>query len=246
MIERVLLIDDELNSLDIFEFELKEILPSTIIQKCNDPRKAQSIIHQFKPDIVFLDIEMPWMNGFELLDSLDQINFKLVFVTAYDQYAVKAFQYFAIDYLLKPVDKKQLAKTIKRTEDKNNIKVGFKDMLTLLKQGTDQFKKFPLPTRRGFEFVEEKDIIRCEADSNYTTVFMIHGQKIVITRPLKFLASKLNPSVFFRPHQSHLINTNYMQRYDKSEGGEIIMLDNSHIPLARTKKMDFISFIGES
>jgi two-component system LytT family response regulator len=243
--KKIVLIDDELNSLDIFEFELNEILPNAEILKCNDPRKAPVLLNQFKPDVVFLDIEMPWMNGFELLDHLEQINFKLVFVTAYDQYAVKAFQYFAIDYLLKPVDQKQLAQAIDRIKQQEKGKSDIKDMLTLLKNGTDQFRKFPLPTRNGFEFVDEKDIIRCEADSNYTTVFMSDGRKIVITRPLKFLANKLNTSVFFRPHQSHLINTNFMKRYDKSDGGEIILMDDSSIPLARTKKMDFISFIGE-
>ena len=239
-----ILIDDEHYCNETLEFEIKRSdFDIDIIAKCDDSRKAKGLIESLKPDIVFLDIEMPWKSGFDILDSLDTIDFHLVFVTAYDQFALKAFEYFAINYLLKPVNKSALNKTLEKIEahdkttshDMNNILEAFHKT----KINTELIA---LPAANGFDFLQQKDIIRCEADSNYCTLYFESSKPLLISKPLKVIEDLLD-NRFYRVHQSHLINTHKLRKLDKADGGHVELTDGTKIPISRLKKSDFLKYI---
>lgn len=245
---KAILIDDEVSSTDILEYELQSINSSIdVIEKCNDARKAASLINTLKPDIVFLDIEMPWLSGFEILDQLTFKNFNLIFITAYNQYAIKAFKYLAVDYLLKPVAKEELKKTINRIQlrDTTKQREQLKNMVDLIKNSGLKSGKIPFPTQHGIEFFSANQIIHCEADSNYTKIYTTDNNKILISKTLKSIEEMINHHRFLRVHQSHLINLEYLKSYIKEDGGYIKMSNNTIIPLSRSRKAEFFDKIKE-
>ncbi len=245
---RTILIDDEDNCLDFLEYELEQQdIAVEVVAKCNDSRKAVALIENEKPDLVFLDIEMPWLSGFEVLDKLKFIGFHLVFVTAYNEYAIKAFRYFALDYLLKPVDGKLLKETLDQIQKQHNIQredVG--EIIDLLKNEGLKAGKIAFPTFKGYEFYNYDEIIRCEADSNYTKVFTNSGKSIVISKTLKSIEEMLDSSTFIRVHQSHLVNINHLVEYNKADGGELRMSDDSVVPLSRQRRQYFLDRIKKT
>ena len=241
-----LLIDDELNSLDSLEYELKHFANDIkVIGTCSDSRMAKTLIESLKPEVVFLDIEMPWLSGFELLDALEKIDFQLIFVTAYDQFAIKAFEYFTVDYLLKPVSKSALERAISKLTKSETSDPNFNvaHIIETLQQQQKEVKKIALPVKNGYEFYKHADIIRCEADANYTNVFVQNEKPILVSKPLKFVSAMLEYPNFFRPHQSHLINLDYMKKFDKTDGGAILMDDGKAVPISRHKKLAFMELI---
>ena len=241
--KKALLIDDEHYCNKTLEFELNRSDYSIeVVESCSDSRKAKELIESHKPDIVFMDIEMPWLSGFEVLDSLNRIDFHLVFVTAYDQFALKAFDYFALNYLLKPVDKSALNKTLEKIM---KVSKEERDMSTVL----DTFSKtrvnknlIALPVRSGYEFFKKEDIIRCESDSNYCTIYMEGGRSILVSKPLATIEEILDDR-FYRVHQSHLINTQKLKKLNKSDGASVELIDGSKVPISRLKKSDFFKHI---
>lgn len=243
---RAILIDDEENSIETLEYELQYFSSDIqVVGTCSDPRKAKALLEKVQPDVVFLDIEMPWMTGFEWLDTLDKINFHLVFVTAYDQFAIKAFDYFTIDYLLKPVSRKSLERTMEKISlaSASTPSLEFNQLIQVLQQQRQAIKKIAFPVKNGYEFYSHEAIIRCEADSNYTKVFLLDEKPILVSKSLKIIDDMLQGANFFRSHQSHLINLAHIKKFDKSDGGSIIMIDNSHIPISRHKKNAFTELI---
>lgn len=243
---RAILIDDEENSIETLEYELQHFNSEIeVVGTCTDPRKAQALLEEVQADIVFLDIEMPWLNGFEWLDTLEKIDFHLVFVTAYDQFAVKAFDYFTIDYLLKPVSRKSLGRTLEKISKVAAVPSApeFNQLVKVLQQQRQAIKKIALPVKNGYEFYDYDKIIRCEADSNYTKVFLLENKSILVSKSLKVISDMLQDANFFRPHQSHLINLTYLKKFDKSDGGFIVMADDSNIPISRHNKNAFIELI---
>jgi two-component system LytT family response regulator len=174
------LIDDESNSLEMMEWLLKTYCPQVTIEAmCNSAEKGIESIYKYKPDVVFLDIEMPHMNGFDMLEQFDKLFFDVVFTTAYDQFAIKAFRYSALNYLLKPVDPEDLQETIRRLEEKKSVPS--KEQLDLLLQSVQQMKptiqRIALTTNDGMIFVSTQDIVYCEAESNYTSIILANGKK---------------------------------------------------------------------
>ena len=243
---RTILIDDEENSIETLEYELQYFNSDIqVIGTCTDPRKAKALLDKMQPDVVFLDIDMPWMNGFEWLDTLEKINFHLVFVTAYDQFAMKAFDYFTIDYLLKPVSRKSLERTMKKISlaSTSTPSLEINQLIQVLQQQRQAIKKIAFPVKNGYEFYNHDAIIRCEADSNYTKVFLLDDKPILVSKSLKIIDDMLQGANFFRSHQSHLINLAHIKKFDKSDGGSIIMVDNSNIPISRHKKNAFTELI---
>lgn len=241
-----LLIDDELNSLDTLEYELRQFDHEIqVIGTCSDPRMAKTLIENLRPQVLFLDIEMPWMSGFELLDTLKEINFHLIFVTAYDQFAIKAFDYFTLDYLLKPVSQMALGRAIAKIKEieKPSPSVDFTQIIKAFQQQQEESQKIALPVKNGYEFYKHAEIIRCEADANYSKVFVLNEKPILVSKPLKKISSMLDFPNFFRPHQSHLINLDYMKKFDKSDGGSILMSDGKAVPISRHKKLAFLELI---
>jgi two-component system LytT family response regulator len=241
---RCVLIDDESNSLEMMEWLLKTYCPQVqIAAMCNAASKGIEAINLYKPDVVFLDIEMPHMNGFDMLEQFDKLSFDVVFCTAYDQFAIKAFKYSALNYLLKPVDPEDLKETIRRIEEKNQAPS--KEQIELLFQNIRQTAKTPaqriaLTTGDGMIFVPTSDILYCQAESNYTSVVLTGGKKVLVSKVLKEIDETLSGSDFFRIHNSYLINLNHIKKYVRGEGGYIIMDDGANISISRNKRQEFM------
>ena len=241
---RCVLIDDESNSLEMMEWLLKTYCPQVQIEAmCNTAGKGIEAINKYKPDLVFLDIEMPHMNGFDMLEQFDKLFFDVVFCTAYDQFAIKAFRYSALNYLLKPVDPDDLKETIRRIEEKKAVPS--REQLDLLFQNIKQTTKQPvlriaLTNGDGMNFVPTNEILYCQAESNYTSVVLTGGKKILVSKVLKDIDEALNGTDFFRIHNSYLINLNHIRKYVRGEGGYLIMDDGANISISRSKRQEFM------
>jgi len=241
---RCVLIDDENNSLEMMEWLLTTYCPQVKIEAmCNSASKGIEAINEYKPDLVFLDIEMPHMNGFDMLEQFDKLFFDVVFCTAYDQFAIKAFRYSALNYLLKPVDPEDLKETIRRSEEKKSgptkeqIELLFQTIRTTPKQAV---QRIALTTGDGMIFVPTKDILYCQAESNYTSVALVGGKKILVSKVLKEIDDALSGPDFFRIHNSYLINLNHIKKYVRGEGGYIIMEDGANVSISRSKRQEFM------
>lgn len=243
---KTILIEDEIRSLKTLEVMLqpyKDILD--IVGVYSSPVDALRDIYRISPDLIFLDIEMPKLNGFEFLDQIKNISFNVIFTTAYDQFAIKAFKYSAVGYLLKPIDASDLKDAITKVQT-SEIKKLLPAQMEILRQaiiGTvnTREQKIALPATDGLLFVALKDIIRCESDNNYTKVYFANRDKMLICRTLKDIEELLGEIHFLRVHQSHLVNFNYIKQLVKSDGGYLLMNDNVQIPIARSKKDYFLS-----
>jgi two-component system, LytTR family, response regulator len=209
---------------------------------------AFELIQQVKPDLVFLDIEMPGGNAFNLLDRLKPFSFEVIFVTAYDNYTLKAIKYSALDYILKPVNIEELIAAVNKVAEKINagqLQQRMENLFSSLNNTKKSIQSLAVPANFGYEFIVTNNIIRCEASGKYTFFYMNDGRKVISVKNLKEYEDLLSPDIFFRIHNSHLININFIKRYLKSKG-IIEMEDGIKIPLAARRKKEFLSlFIGE-
>lgn len=194
-------------------------------------------IQDIQPDLVFLDIQMPDGTGFDLLNSIDERNFEVIFITAFEEYALKAIKFSALDYVLKPIDSDELRAALTKAAGAIDKKVDSEQLETLNfnMQNTNR-KKLVLKTHESVHVVDLENIIRCEADRNYTSFFLKDGKKILVSKTLKEYETLLSGNQFFRVQQSHLINLNYVDRFDKKNGGSVVMKDGSEVPLSPAKK----------
>lgn len=246
---RCILIDDEKNALEMMEWLLKTYCPGVeIVAQCNSAEQGIEAIHAYKPDVIFLDIEMPRMNGFDMLEQFDKLFFDVVFCTAYDQFAIKAFKYSALNYLLKPVDPDDLKATIARIEERKSIPT--KEQFELLMQHIHQPVKttpqrIALTTGDGMIFVPTTDIIYCEAESNYTKVVLQGGKKIVVSKVLKDIDEALSGPDFCRVHSSFLINVNRIKKYVRGDGGYLVMDDDTNISISRNRRQEFMELFSK-
>jgi two-component system LytT family response regulator len=204
-------------------------------------------ILRLRPDLVFLDIRMDDGTGFDLLEKFDKIDFHLIFVTAYEEYAVKAFRFSAVDYLLKPLDSGELVAAVDRVRNfldaAQDLRV--RTLLGNMKESGRQDRKIVLRTQEMFHFVKVSEIICCESDGNYTTFTLASGSRLLISRPLKEFEEILTEYGYFRPHKSFLINLAFVTGYEKGEGGFIILQDDIHIPIASRKRDEFLKLVEE-
>lgn len=242
---RAVIIDDEPHATKSLEILLSEDCPQVqVIASFNHPAEAFLFLRSNQVDLIFLDIDMPFMNGFELLNRLAPINFDIIFVTAYDQYAIKAFKFSAFDYLLKPVDEVELINSLRKLENKSKKSTqnsNFEHLLEVFKSGQSAVKRIALPTLEGFEFIEVEKIIRCESDSNYTKIFLQNLPMMLVSRTLKEIEEILSDLPFIRVHNSHIIAKNHVKKYVKADGGYILMIDNAEIPISRARKEEVIN-----
>ena len=186
------------------------------------------------------------MNGFELLNNLTEKNFHLIFTTAYDQYAIKAIKYAAFDYLLKPIDIEELKTAVDKIEKLDSIFTHqqINNLQENIKNRKKQFNKLAIPTMEGLVFYDLNDVIHLESNSNYTNVFLTDGSKILASKTLKEFEDLLTESTFYRTHQSHLVNLNFIKKYIKGDGGQIEMKNGDIIDISRRKKDEFLKILG--
>ena len=242
-----ILIDDEFSSLQNLEQKLTEFCPDiNIVATAQKPEDAILLIRQYKPHVIFLDIEMPRMNGFRMLDELGEYDFEIVFTTAYNHYAVDAIRISAFDYLTKPIAIKDLQNAVERLI--NSRKHFTKDKVELLRSSLSSVKsqdeKIAIPTGEGLEFIPIKTILHIESSSNYSKLFFTDGKNILVTKQLGEFEELLSPFNFFRVHNSHLINLAYIRKYIRGEGGQVVMQNGDVIDVARRKKESFLKRIG--
>ena len=245
---KALLIDDEERAIDSLQLMIEKFIPEIDqITSCTDARKCPQIIHAMKPDLIFLDIRMPHLSGFDLLNLIPNKRFKVIFTTAYDEYAIKAIRFSALDYLLKPIDVDELISAVKRFVHSNDDLIHqqalFKNMShNMQTQGVNQLR-LALPGNDGIQFLMPQEIIRCEASVNYT-IFHIHGGKQqLISKTLGEYEELLNPYHFIRTHKSHLVNLDFISYVDQN--GFVILNDSSKVEISRRRKGEVMTALRQ-
>jgi two-component system, LytTR family, response regulator len=241
------IIDDEAKGRMALREKLLAYCPQIkLLAEAGSGQEALKQIQQHHPQLIFLDIEMPMMNGFEMLNELPEKNFHIIFTTAYDQYAIKAIKYAAFDYLLKPIDIEELKSAVEKIDARENNET--KKQVELLQQNMQhpkkQLNKLAIPTLEGLLFYDINDIIHLEANSNYTNIYFINKTKITASKTLKEFEEMLPEDIFFRTHHSHLINLSYIKRYIKGDGGQIELQNGVYVDLSRRNKEEFLKAIG--
>ena len=242
---KTVIIDDEPNSVDSLKQLLEQYCPEvTVLGTADNANTGRSIITSLQPDLVFLDIEMPYGNAFEMLNSLGAAHFEIIFITAFNNYAIDAFRYSAMDYILKPVNIDELQHAVKKAAQQIELKTMSSRIDTLLhnlKTTQPAARRLALPTTQGFIFVNTEDILRLEASGNYTFLYLKTNEKMVVSRTLKEFEEMLDRRQFTRVHHSHIINHHYIKKYYRGRGGFVEMEDNTTIEVSIRKKDEFLS-----
>ncbi len=245
---KAILIDDELSARQVLENTIKSVDSS--INICGDAgtiEEAVALINKHEPDIIFLDIELSYQSGFDLLDAIDAEKYIVIFTTAYNQYAIKAIRYAAFDYLLKPISPSELQASLNRAKETlssgNNTQ---KPRLEILKEYLDgkSLQRLLIATDKGVEVLEKKKIVRLEGDRNYTIIHSLGNKPLLTAKTLKEYEKQLAGGDFFRVYQSHLINLNFVVRYIRGRGGKLELLDGTILPVSREKKQALLSVLA--
>jgi two-component system LytT family response regulator len=244
---KAILIDDEEHCRETLAIQLEKYCPEVkLLAECSSATQGLQAINDYQPEVVFLDVEMPLINGFEMLGKLPEIAFEVIFTTGYDAYAIKAIRFSALDYLLKPIDKDELIKAVGKISRVRHNPLS--QQLDILMQKLDHkpvvLQRIALPTLEGYELVPLVNIIQCESDSNYTYVYLKNGKKIIVSRSLKEIEELLEGHSFLRIHYSHLVNLNEIIRYVRGEGGYVVMSDNTTVNVSRSRKEILLKAIG--
>lgn len=244
---RSIIIDDEPQNASMLKNELEVNCPSIlIVSVCNSAKEGLLAIKKEKPDLVFLDIEMPWMNGFEMLEMLDTINFHIIFTTAHDQFAAKAFRLSAVDYLLKPIATHDLIEAVNKANLKINENLGnvhIENLLRNMKQpSTDQ--RIALPNKDGYEFVEVSHIIYCHAEGAYTKVYLDNKKHVLVSKTLGDIEELLSKDLFLRIHHSTVINLKFVTHFIRTDGGYVKLQTGEQLSVSKSKKEIVMEKLG--
>ncbi len=237
----IVLVDDENDALEALEWKLNTYISNVHITKCDSPIKSIEIIDKLKPDIVFLDIQMPEMDGFTLLENLTFRKFNLIFTTAHDEFALKAIKVSAIDYLLKPVDKDELIASIDKINQQNQNALLEDKLQLLLGNLNSNHDKINISADGKVYLLEKDDVVMLKSDKSYTTIFLSNDQEILVSKTLKEVEKKFQYPQFYRVHNSYLINLNHVKEYLKGFGGELIMTNGQTASISRTKKAELFT-----
>ncbi len=244
---KILVIDNETNIRESVVQLIKNFCPfPTILFEANGVKTGRQSIEKNIPDIVFLDVELDDGTGMDLLTNLTEINFHIVFITAHNKYAIDAFRFSAIDFLLKPISVEELIETFEKISKqlKNEfLHEQLQIMQDSLNKITYKDKKIVLKDSNSFYFIDVKDIIRCESDGQYTEFYIENSKKIIISKSLKEYEEMLEPYGFIRPHHSHIININKILRFNKTEGGSLVLNNNDEIPVSHRKKAQILQIL---
>jgi two-component system LytT family response regulator len=245
---RAIIIDDEQKGINSLRLLIEKFIHNVkVVAETTDPLKAKDLIEDYKPEIVFLDINMPHLNGFEVLKGLNFKDFNLVFTTAHREHALQAIKNNALDYLLKPIDINDLRFAINKIVDKLTSKDNFSDDLKkFLEVNVENKSRLTINTKDGVDYVCISDIIRLEADSNYTFIYTVQGARIVVSKTLKEFESILcnGKNEFMRVHQSHIVNLRYVAKFIK-DASVIIMKNEDKVPVSKNKKDEFLNWLSK-
>lgn len=247
---KAVIIDDEKDSIDTLKWKLENYCPDvSVIAAFETPAEGVSFLKKNSTDLLFLDIEMPMLTGFDVLEELGRdISFDIIFITAYDNFGIQAVKFSALDYLLKPVQNKELKEAIDKHLKKTQHKIPAEQIDVLLNNVRAERKgkrgRIALASKESIEFVDPNDIIVCEANSNYTNVYLAEGRKRVISKTLKDFEDMLAPFDFFRPHNSHLINLSRVKEFIRGDGGYLVMENKMQVPVSKNKKEELLSLLS--
>lgn len=236
---KIVIVDDENDALEALEWKLKRYIDNVEVTLCNSPLESIDIINNLKPDIVFLDIQMPEMDGFTLLENLTYRKFNLIFTTAHDEFALKAIKVSAIDYLLKPVDKDELMEALEKVKEQRKGDL-LEDKLQMLLGSINEAQndKINISADGKVYLLDRSDVVMLKSDKSYTTLYLTNEQQIVVSKTLKEVEKKFQFPQFFRVHNSYLINLDHVKEYLKGLGGELIMSNGYTAAISRNKKAE--------
>ena len=240
---RTIIVDDESDAVKFIESIIAEYCPNIeIVGTANSAREGVKLINEKEPDLVFLDVEMPHGSGFDLLSNFPQKNFDVIFITAFNHYAIKAIKFSAVDYILKPININEFVEAVKKVEAaRQKNKTSNFSLDTLLENLRSSMpSKLAIPTFDGMEYLNTNEIIRVEADRSYSWFYLTENRKYLVSRNLKEYQELLSDRNFFRTHNSHLINLEFVKKYVRQEGGYVLMNDGSNVPISRSKKELFL------
>lgn len=244
---RSIIVEDEKHSRETLVGMLNRYCKNVeIVAEADSYRSGLDMIRKHKPDVIFLDIQMPDGSGFRLLEEIEKVDFEIIFTTAFDQFAIKAIKYSALDYLLKPIDAEELVNSVKKVEAKINtqgVNENIQVLLDNIKAKEPDPHKIVLSTSEKIHIIETDQILRCESDNYYTNFFLLDGKKILVSKTLKENEELLGGHNFIRPHKSHLVNVKYIKGFLRNDGGYIEMTDGSKIPVSRRKREKIIEII---
>lgn len=245
---KALIIDDEQDCCDVLETLLDRYCPEVSVSGiCTSAEDGLNQLKTNAVDLVFLDIQMPHMNGFDLLEKLRPFHFSVIFTTSYDQYAIRAIRHSALDYLLKPVDKDELRAAVAKAKERSISLVS--QQLDILAQkinrSSQPINRIALPTMEGLNIISPDIIISCASNSNYTILSLKDDKKLIVSRTLKEIEEMLEEYSFLRVHHSYLVNLNEVRKYIRGEGGLLVMSDGSSIDVSRSKKDKLLKVLGK-
>lgn len=244
---RAIVIDDEQHCVKALLNDLQKNCPSVeVVDTSYSAKEGIMAIKKLNPDLVFLDVEMPWMNGFEMLEILTDINFSIIFTTAHNEFAAKAFRISAVDYLLKPIDAGDLKVAVQKVEKKLDEGSNLQHITNLLRNIRQPLaeQKIALPQREGYEFIDVSSIIYCEAGGSYTKVFIINKKPMLISRSLGDVEELLPPEMFQRIHHSILVNVSYIAQFLRTDGGYVVLKNGEKLSVSKAKKEMLMARLG--
>ena len=248
---KAIIIDDELDSIETLKWKLENYCPEVVLQDTfNDPTKGLAFLKNNDIDLLFLDIEMPKLNGFDVLQEMGTITFDVIFTTAYDDFGIQAIKFSALDYLLKPVQVNELQQAVQKHISKSQNTQLTQQQIELLFQNirlqqSGEPGMIALATKESIEFVKPEEISACVSDSNYTMVHFVDGRKKLISRTLKEFDLMLAKFGFYRPHHSYLVNLGQVREYIRTDGGYLLMRNNMSVPVSKSKREDFLKMLGQ-
>ncbi len=244
---KAIIVDDEISAQNVIENILKSQFPEiSVVGKAGTVKDAIETIEANTPELLFLDIDLPDGKGFDILQQIDFKKYKVIFITAYQEYAIQAIKFSAFDYILKPVNPAELIASVKNVLEEqttNDYDKKLQAFLSNLNNPAREEKRLALKTLEKIHIVDVKEIIRCQADNVYTTFFTSNSEKIVVSKSIKFYDEILTPYGFMRTHQSHLINLKYISCYNKHDGGMLVMSDGSNVPVSNNKKPLLLEYL---
>jgi two-component system, LytTR family, response regulator len=239
-----IIVDDEHKSRESLRALIERFCEGVnVSETCQNSTEAIDAIQRHRPDLVFLDVQLQKETGFDIIEKLERVDFEIVFTTAYSEYAIKAFKFSAIDYLLKPIDISDLRMAVEKVRKKmvGNMSARMEQLTQTLKRNSPKNMKLAIPSSDGLVFVKVDTIIYCEASGNYTNIYMEDNKKHIVSRTLKEYEDLLDDQDFFRIHNSYLINLNSVKRYIRGEGGQVVMTNDKTLDVAKLKKKDFLA-----